>query len=536
MLCGVFIHIFNGICTSDQRSNAINNCNNILKITMCINFIDNAKNMLNINFTIITSIADDKQQKTTLNQSKYTQVNQCNIINNSIQDNNTKPLNNELLDNITYTISALIHVPFTQQISCKKETEIYTHQKTVKIGSNELNVGYQGHKLPYGVYPRRLLSYLCKSLIKSRSKDPIVHIPRSRAQFYKEALGINYILSSKDAEFIKEQIEAFVACNLSLGFSNPNDKSRKERDSISFLANGHSWLYDDSQSWQSKIIISDEMFELIKATAVPISSAAVNTFTNARKLDILNYFLYQNYNLNLKKITATFQIEELYNLFGGGIATINEFRRVFNKILKELNQLVPLDIIILDKHRYQLIPSDDCLLKQHKRRKTNVIKDKQLVINEDFKQKLEKAYSAIDIEAASIYVSKRNKDGKVRHPYAYMRDVLKNPSWYQAERSVLIQSIHTMQKEEFKSLDNHKRKITAQELKARLSHTYKLGLPAELQDVYEQLRVPGREIIKKALNWENVCFLFWEFMTNRCVEYSSCSIESLYIQLFKHLK
>ena len=123
--------------------------------------------LLNIKFTIITSIAGGKQQQTTLNQSQYTQINQCNIINLSTQNNDTKPLTNELLDNITYTISALIHVPFTQQISCKKETEIYTHQKTVKIGSNELNVGYQGHKLPYGVYPRRLLSYLCKSLIKS---------------------------------------------------------------------------------------------------------------------------------------------------------------------------------------------------------------------------------------------------------------------------------------------------------------------------------------------------------------------------------
>lgn len=278
------------------------------------------------------------------------------------------------------------------------------------------------------------------------------------------------------------------------------------------------------------------MFELIKATAVPISSAAVNTFTNVRKLDILNYFLYQNYNLNLKKITATFQIEELYNLFGGGITTINEFRRVFNKILKELNQLIPLNIIILDKYRYQLIPSDDCLLKQHKRRKTNVIKDKQIVINEDFKQKLEKDYSAIDIEAASIYVSKRNKDGKVRHPYAYIRDVLKNPSWYKAERGILVQNIHKMQYEDYHNLEEAKRKITSQELKARITHTYKFGLPIELQDLYEQLRVPGRVIVKNAQGWDYACFLFWEFMTNRCVEYSSCCIESLYIQLFKHLK
>ena len=364
---------------------------------------------------------------------------------------------------------------------------------------------------------------------------PSIKIPKNKLNFLKEFLNINYICGKNDTKLINSQLKAFNECQLSINYSNPNDKSRKQRESIKFFAEDCSWLYDETQDWQGEIKLSEEMFDLIKSTAVPVSLLAATTFTNARKLDIFNYFTYQNYNLHLKQMDHYFALTDLYNLFGCGISSINEFRRVFKRIMADLKQVANLELVAVGKHGYKLLSNANSLLKVKSRRKTNEIKDKKLVINEDFKQKLEKDYSAIDIEAASIYVSKRNERGKVRHPYAYMRDILKNPSWYQAERSVLVQSIHKMQYDDYHKLEETKRKITAQELKARLSHTYVLGLPAELRDLYEQLRVPGRVIVKNAPSWDYVCFLFWEFMTNRCTEYSSCSIESLFIQLFKHL-
>lgn len=498
------------------------------------NMYGSGYNQKHDNFTIIVSIAQQNQHNTSIPQTQHAYTYQNITQHNPIT--NQAPAN-ELLEHITYTISALIHAPFPQHVGCNSATHENLYTKTIKIGGNDLIVSYRGDIIPSGVYPRRLLSYLTKSLIKTKAKKPIIHIARSRAQFYKDALGINYVLSSKDAESIREQVEAFCTCKISLGYSNPNEKSRKERESISFLAKGQSWLYDDTQPWQEKIIITDEMYDLITATAVPISSVAVDIFTNARQLDILNYFLYQNYNLNLKKITATFQIEELFNLFGGGISTINEFRRVFGKILNQIKILVPLQIEILDKHRYRLTPNNDCLLKQHKRQKTNEIKDPRLAINEDFKQKLEKNYAVIDIEAASIYVLKRiERGGKpIENPHAYMRDVLKNPNWYRNERTLLIQSIHKMQFDDYKQLSDSQRKITSQDLSTRLDRTAMLGLPAELRDYYRQLKHPGQDIIKHTPNWKHLCYLYWSLMTNRCVEYSTCSVEYMFIQLFKQL-
>ncbi len=414
------------------------------------------------------------------------------------------------------------------------------YSRTVNIGENQLTVSFQTKDklLPYGIYPRRLISYLCKYITSTKAKNPKIKLPKNKLNFLKEVLNINYVCGKNDTLMINNQLRAFAECLLSIHYSNPNDKSRKQRDAIKFFDGDCSWLYDEKQEWLGEITLSEEMFDLIKSSVVPISEQAVNTFTNSRKLDIFNYFTYQNYNLHLKRMDHYFELEDLYNLFGSGISSINEFRRVFKRVIADIKQISSLEIVPLGKHGYKLLSNQESLLKIHSRRKTNEIKDPKLAINEDFKQKLEKDYTAIDIEAASIYVLKRiERGGKpIENPHAYMRDVLKNPSWYRNERSLLVESIHKMQRDEYQKLEDVKHKITAQELKARLSHTYVLGLPVELRDLYEQLRVPGRVIVKNAPSWDYVCFLFWEFMTNRCVEYSDCSIESLFIQLFKHLK
>ena len=79
-------------------------------------------------------------------------------------------------------------------------TNCQAYSQTINIGTNSLTVEFSGDVLPSGVYPRRLFSYLCKHIIRTRSKSPVVNIPRSRAQFYKDALGINYVPSNKDVE------------------------------------------------------------------------------------------------------------------------------------------------------------------------------------------------------------------------------------------------------------------------------------------------------------------------------------------------
>ncbi len=429
-----------------------------------------------------------------------------------------------------------------QQINSKLLTcsnGVIEYARTVNIGENRLTVTFatQGKLLPTGIYPRRLLSYLCHYITTTRAKNPTIKIPKNKSNFLKDILKIGYVCSKNDTRTINNQLQAFVECQLSVNYSNPNDKARQQQEQIKFFTGDCNWLYDDSLEWQSEITLSNELFQLIKSSAVPISEHAVNTFTNSRALDVFNYFMYQNYNLNLKKMDHYFTIEELYNLFGAGISSINEFRRVFKRVIADIKKISSLEIVLLGKHGYKLLSNKESLLRIHSRRKTNEIKDPRLAINEDFKQKLEKDYTAIDIEAASIYVLKRiERGGKpIENPHAYMRDVLKNPSWYRNERTLLVQNIHKMQFNDYTQLSDSQRKITAQDLSTRLDRTAMLGIPVELRDYYRQIKHPGQDIIKNTPNWKYLCYLYWSLMTNRCVEYSTCSVEYMFIQLFKQL-
>ena len=186
------------------------------------------------------------------------------------------------------------------------------------------------------MYPRRFFSHLCKSVISTRKKNKIIKLPRSKSQFHKEILKINYACCKKETDAINLQLKALVNCNLTIDYSNPNDASRMPYTAIQFFAGDCSFLHDDNQEWKTEITLSDEMFELIKNNSVPISEHAVNTFTSARKLDLYNYFSYQNYNLYQKNLNNVYDIDELKYLFGGAIDQTAHFRRVFKKILIDL--------------------------------------------------------------------------------------------------------------------------------------------------------------------------------------------------------
>lgn len=274
------------------------------------------------------------------------------------------------------------------------------------------------------------------------------------------------------------------------------------------------------------------MYELIKHTAVPISSFAVNEFSNSRKLDILNYFLYQNYNLNIKKFNYTFKIEELFHQFGGGIPNINEFRRVLKKILEEIKQLVDLNITVIDKFNYLLVPSDKCLLVQHERRKTFI--NPENLVTEEFKSHLKKDYEQIQIEAANIYLMKRASSGNIRNPHAYLRNILKNPHFYYLDMLKLIKDINKSQFKEYENISDNLKKINLDFFRDLITGINIYSLPIEIRPVYEQLRNPGKDIIKGFPGFNYCCYIVWAYMQKKRLEFPEVSPEKMLVNLLKH--
>lgn len=447
--------------------------------------------------------------------------------------------NDALTECVSYTISPFIHVPFPQHNSVNNTTSSKNlkYSKEVKIGVNTLTVSYSttGKNLPCGIYPRRLFSYLCSQIVITKSKTPTIELPRTKSQFIKEILKINYVCSKKENLIIEAQLRAFCECLISIQYSNPNDSGRKPQEFIKFLDGDCSFLYDNSQKWQRHINLSLEMLELIQHSSVPISAKANAEFDNSRKLDLFNYFSYQNYNLYIKKLDHSFGVEELHNQFGSGLSNLNSFRRVLNKILADFKPISCLEIIAKNKHYYKLLSNEESLLKKQQRRKTNEIKHDKLVIKEDHKDKLEKDYPRLDIESACAYVAKRYEHGKVRHPYAYLRDVLKNPSWYYKEKQNIINIIHRKQLYEYEQLPENDRKQAKNMLLQLIKNTPHWGLPSELQPVLEQFKNPNKNIVDIP-SFKHICYLFWAFNFSKFIDVCDNSNETHVIELFKYLR
>lgn len=415
------------------------------------------------------------------------------------------------------------------------------YTKIVTIGENKLTVSFYNPAdvLPSGVYPRRFFSYLCKSIVSMRKRNKKIELPRSKSQFLKEILKINYACSKKETEAINNQLRAFAKCYLTLSYSNPNESSRKPYNSIQFFNDDYSFLYDDNQKWQREITISDDMFELIKNTSVPISEHAVNTFPSARKLDVYNYLNYQNYNLYQKNLNHVFTEDELLNLFGGNIVEIRDFRRVLKKILFDLKEISTLEIIKKGRYSYVLVSNEASLLRKKDRRKTNITIEEKLIITEDCKAKIEKQTNSttLNVEAACLYIAKKIERGgePIRNQYAYLRDLLKNPSYFYKEKQDIIKITHELQFKKYQELPNQARKQGFDELVHRVKLTRINSVPIELQSILEQLKTPGREIVKGIPNFKYICYLFWAWNYGKRIDVCDGGNEHLILDLFKYL-
>ena len=435
---------------------------------------------------------------------------------------------------MTYTISPFIHVPFLQHNNSKSATNeiINNYSKTVAIGDNTITVSYVNHdsNVPCGIYPRRLFSALCKFIVSTKYKSATIKLPSNKNKFIKEILKINYVCGKKDTQLINEQLKAFANCEISIQYSNPNETTRQPRNSIKFFADDCSWLYDDVKSWQSEITLSQNMFNLIKHTRVPISAHAVDTFTSSRKLDIFNYFSYQNYNLYQKQLNHLFEIDNLFYLFGGEIQNIKDFKRSLSKVIKDLAEVSYLDLHIQLKNYYKLSSNDRCLLKQQERRKTNIEENQLLKINDEFKAQLNKKHDQLEIDAACIYVTKQVTKGKVRHVYAYLRDVLRNKFWYAKERTELINTKRRECSDEYNQINSSIKEQGKSIFKNAVKNTFILSVPAELRDQLKLLQTPS----KNTPSLEYIAYLYWIYNYDKFA-YFNDNESSQWLKLFKYL-
>lgn len=406
-------------------------------------------------------------------------------------------------------------------------TPLTHYEKIVDFGIDKLKIEYSNKNgLPFGIYPRKILSFISECIVKSRSKDGLIKLPNSKALFCKKILGINYSPNKKDLEAINYQIKSFCNTFLSIEYSKETN-SRKNISSMQYFVDDVDFLWDDSKKWQSSVKIAENMFQLIKTSTVPVSKTIPNIYRSAVMIDLMNYFLYQNYNLYIKNMDHEFDIRDLHYLFGINTADINDFKRYLKKnlsIFKKLN----LDISIV-KNTLTLKATNSAFLvtraKKLKDAPPTIIKPQNL-------DKLIGQYGGIDVKAVALYVSKQQDRGKIiRHPYAYMREVLTNPHWYIKERNQILDTELNERRDAWIKRSDHEKNIVKSLLIRKIKNINLSMVPKDLQQYLEQLQRPGRLIVRIP-DFSYVCTIFDSVLRRESIEHHDENIMKL-IKLLK---
>lgn len=387
------------------------------------------------------------------------------------------------------------------------------YRRVVFIGEERLSVSYTTEftHLPSGIYPRRILSHFCKNVTRKRLKHPFITLPESRAAFIREVLGIKYVLSAKDRANIMLQLQAFAKCLTTINYSNSNDKTRKNRVDFSFFAGDVSFLWDDSQKWQTLIELSKDFFELIKANKVPVSEYVQATSRNALRLDLTNYLLYQNYNLQLKDISVRFRFIDLFEQFGSG-CDFSEFKSTIRKLLQELAIDANLKVTDINKNSFILVGTQEATLYRPDRRKTNPDGTSGMQISQEQFDKLEKSYDRLDILAVMAYAEHvYNKGTNIRNPIGFIRHVLQHPTWYTRYRIDQEKQLMARQMAEWAKVDKTVKDFVKRELTTKIKSVSIYEIPDfNLRYYLELLKTPGALSAKDiGFNFEHVMFLFW---------------------------
>lgn len=386
----------------------------------------------------------------------------------------------------------------------------------VFLGEERLSVTYTTNftHLPSGIYPRRILSFFCKNVTRKRLKHPFISLPDTRAAFIREVLGVKYIPSAKDRFNIMLQIQAFAQCLTTINYSNSNDKTRKNRVDFSFFAGDVSFLWDDSQKWQNLIELSKDFFELIKTNKVPISEYALATARNALRLDLTNYFLYQNYNLQLKDLQVRYNFTSLFEQFvsTSEYSELAKFKTNTKKLLHELTTDLNLKVTDINKNSFILVGTPEATLYRPDRRKTNPDGTSGMQISQEQFDKLQKSYDRLDILAVMAYAEHvYNKGTNIRNPIGFIRHVLQHPTWYTRYRIDQEKQLMARQMAEWAKVDKTVKDFVKRELITKIKSVSVYEIPDfNLRYYLEILKTPGALSAKDiGFNFEHVMFMFW---------------------------
>jgi hypothetical protein len=218
--------------------------------------------------------------------------------------------------------------------------------------------------IPYGSYPRVILSWLVTEAIRTRSRE--IYLGDSLSNFMKQ-LDIS-VTGGKTGSFnrFKQQFLGLMTSNITYTFK---DSRSKKTIIVNFhVANALKFLSDNQGDFfKVKIILDENFFNEIIKYPVPVDKKAVNALMfSSLALDI---YFWLTYKMSYIKEKTQISFDDLKTQFGFGYNDTKygkyEFRRKFIIQLRSVLALYNLAKVSIQKDGLFLYPSPSHIKKKN---------------------------------------------------------------------------------------------------------------------------------------------------------------------------
>lgn len=201
---------------------------------------------------------------------------------------------------------------------------------------------YVQQPLPYGTKPRLLLLHLIRSFL--RTSDRTIDLGDSVRDFLENTLNINASGGRNGGMTgFKEQIKAFAACRMVIGYNMPSGAVRT-RPAERIVEEFEAWPELASKTgqrslWPSSITISPDFAASIQKASVPLDARAIRAIQDsALALDLYAWLAHRLHRLDRPTLLHWTSLREQ---FGQEIADPRNFKRNFTKAMRDVLAIYP---------------------------------------------------------------------------------------------------------------------------------------------------------------------------------------------------
>lgn len=211
--------------------------------------------------------------------------------------------------------------------------------------------------LPYGRYPRLLLTWLATEAVRTRS--PRLELGDSLSAFLRH-LGIT--ASGGDhgpIRRVRDQMKRLFSAGITTTWESDEDFAVEK---LGIVRRAQLWWDsprpDRPVAAGSVVRLSDDFFRVVTEAQVPVDLRAVRALRSAMAIDVYLWLSYRTFTLRGRPTWIRWQT--LQQQFGSQSARLAEFRRQFRQALAKVRLLCPcLRVNAGDAQRVQLLPRSE---------------------------------------------------------------------------------------------------------------------------------------------------------------------------------